>query len=71
MPVAWVRAIMKLPFPASIDDRLQKLMDGNTEGQLTPEEYSELEELVDLNEQISLARGRARIVLNEAKRRQG
>lgn len=71
IPVSWVRAIVELPFPSSVDDRLQELMDGNTEGQLTPHELLELEELVGWSQQMSLVKAQARIVLKEVDGRQG
>ena len=42
---------------------LQKLMDRNTNGLLTPEEREELESLADWSERISLMRAEALLVL--------
>lgn len=38
---------------------MQRLMDRNTEGSLSPEERQELEALVDMSEELSLVRAEA------------
>jgi len=59
MPSDFVESPCQLRLPVRTDDRLQVLMDRNTEGQLTPEERNELESLADLSETLSLIRARA------------
>jgi len=58
-PLEWVETVGDLRLPAKADDRLQELMDRNTEGLLTDPERSELEALVELSETISLVRAEA------------
>ena len=58
-PLNWVESVSELKLPARADRRLQQLMDRNTEGQLTPEERADLEELVELSEVLSLVRAEA------------
>jgi hypothetical protein len=62
-PVQWVEAIGRLRLPGRSDARLQTLMDRNNEGQLTAEERSELEALVELSESLALVRGEALLLL--------
>ena len=54
-----VEEVASLRFPPRADHRLQRLMDRNTEGQLTLEEREELESLVELSESIALVRAKA------------
>jgi hypothetical protein len=58
-PIDWVQSVSELRLPASADRRLQKLMDRNTEGQLTAEERADLESLAELSEKLSLVRAEA------------
>jgi hypothetical protein len=58
-PLELVEAIAALRLPPKTDRRLQELMDRNTAGQLSPEERSDLESLVELSESISLLRAKA------------
>jgi hypothetical protein len=58
-PVDFVEALAGFRFPAKSDQRLQTLMDRNTDGTLTAGERDELESLVELSETMSLVRGRA------------
>jgi hypothetical protein len=62
-PVDLIESIADMRFPAKTDARLQKLMDRNTNGELTPDERTELESLVELSETISLVRAKALRVL--------
>jgi len=62
-PVEWVESVSDLRLPAKADERLQHLMDRNTEGLLTETERAELETLVELSEQLSLVRAEALHVL--------
>ena len=55
----WVEAVSGLRLPPQVNDRLQHLMDCNTEGLLTEAEQAELEMLVDLSEQLALVRATA------------
>jgi hypothetical protein len=58
-PLDWVESVSELRLPPSADRRLQRLMDRNTEGQLTAEERVDLESLVELSEKLSLVRAEA------------
>ena len=58
-PLEWVEAVSGLRLPPQVNDRLQYLMDRNTEGLLTDTEHAELETLVDLSEQLALVRATA------------
>jgi hypothetical protein len=58
-PIDWVQLVSDLKLPPKADSRLQRLMDRNTEGQLSAEETADLEELVELSEAISLVRAEA------------
>ncbi len=62
-PVEWVESVSGLRLPPKADERLQALMDRNTEGLLTDTERAELETLVELSEQFSLVRAEALQVL--------
>ncbi len=58
-PVGWLEFCAEIRLPQKFDERLQDLMDRNTEGQLTANERLELEGLVVLSEELSLVRGQA------------
>jgi hypothetical protein len=58
-PVELVEAMASLRFPPKADRRLQRLMDRNTEGLLSPDEKEQLETLVELSESLSLVRAQA------------
>jgi hypothetical protein len=58
-PVEWVESVRDLRLPPKANERLQQLMDQNTEGLLTETERTELETLVELSETLSLVRARA------------
>jgi hypothetical protein len=62
-PVELVEAMAALRLPMKTDSLLQRLMDKNTEGGLSPSEREELESLVELSEVISLLRAKALRVL--------
>jgi hypothetical protein len=62
-PVEMVEAIAALRLPRKADERLQALMDRNTEGMLKPEEKEELQAWVELSESIALVRADALQVL--------
>lgn len=49
--------------PRSTQRRLVRLMDLNSEGALTADQARELKSLVELNERLSILKGRARLVL--------
>jgi uncharacterized coiled-coil protein SlyX len=53
-------------FPSPVQAKLDRLMDKNNEGKLTPGEYEELGALVDLNELVTLLKGQARLLLSLA-----
>ena len=58
-PVEWVESVGDLRLPPKANERLQQLMDRNTEGLLTETERIELETLVELSETLSLVRAGA------------
>jgi hypothetical protein len=58
-PVEWIESVSGLRLPPRANERLQQLMDRNTEGLLTESERAELETLVELGEQLSLVRAQA------------
>jgi hypothetical protein len=62
-PLDFMEAVADLRFPPRTDQHLQRLMDRNTNGQLSPAEREELESLVELSERMSLLRARALHVL--------
>jgi hypothetical protein len=62
-PVEWVETVGRLRLPGKTDQRLQRLMDRNNEGALTPPEREELESLVELSESLALIRAEALLLL--------
>lgn len=62
-PVEWVESVSDLRLPSRANERLQQLMDRNTEGLLTDAECAEFEALVELSEQLSLVRAQALYLL--------
>jgi hypothetical protein len=62
-PVEFVKSIADLPFPPKVNERLQELMDRNSEGTLTADERAQLEALVELSETLSILRGKAILLL--------
>ena len=58
-PIEFVESLAGMRFPVKTDLRLQRLMDRNTNGELTRSERDELESLAELSETMSLFRGRA------------
>ena len=58
-PVEWVESVSDLRLPSRANERLQQLMDRNTEGLLADTERVELEALVELSEQLALVRAQA------------
>ena len=62
-PVEWVESVGELLLPSRANERLQQLMDRNTEGLLTDAERTEFEALVELSEQLSLVRAQALYLL--------
>lgn len=65
-PLEMIEAVAALRLPAKADQRLQTLMDRNTNGLLTPSEREDLEVLVELSEEIALVRAQALSVLRRA-----
>lgn len=57
-PREWVEAVAALRLPPKQDARMQRLMDHNTEGELTAAEREDLEALVELSETLTLVRAR-------------
>jgi len=62
-PLTMVEAVAALRLPPKSDQRMQVLMDRNTDGELRSEEKEELEALVELSETIALVRAQALRVL--------
>jgi len=58
-PLEWVESVGSLRLPPKADQRLQELMDRNTDGLLTDTERADLESLVELSESLSLVRAEA------------
>jgi hypothetical protein len=58
-PVEWIESIGGLRLPESSDQRLQELMDKNTEGALSEAERRELMSFVDPSQRLSLIRAEA------------
>jgi len=54
-----IENVASLHFPPKADQRLQTLMDRNTNGLLTQEERDELASLVELSEAMALVRAQA------------
>ncbi len=67
-PREMVEAVANLRLPSKTDQRLQSLMDRNTNGELTPEERSDLESLVELSETIAIVRAQAIHLLGRTPR---
>ena len=57
--VEWIKTVGELKLPVKADQRLQKLMDRNNEGQLTEVELADLEYFFYFFEQLSLVRAEA------------
>lgn len=57
--------IAREQMPTVRQERMQILMDGNTKGTLTYEEYRELEQLVDQGQRLMLRKGKAAALLTE------
>ena len=68
-PVDWIESVGDLRLPSKADDRLQLLMDRNTEGLLNQVEREELEALVELSERLALVRAEAWQILGREPRR--
>lgn len=62
-PLEMVEAVAALRLPPKANQRLQILMDRNSNGTLTGGEREELEALVELSETLSLVRAQAFHVL--------
>lgn len=62
-PLEMVEAVAALRLPPRADQRLQVLMDRNTNGALAPDEREELETLVELSETLALVRAQALYLL--------
>ena len=66
IPVQFLVEMAGIEFPASTQEKLDRLMDKNNEGLLSAEEREELKALVDINERVSLIKGRAKLFLKTA-----
>ena len=65
-PLELVESVAAMRFPPRTDDLIRRLMDRNTNGELTPAEREELEALVELSEAIALVRAKARWALGRS-----
>src|SRR5262249_21118399 len=63
---AILEELCEFRFPERTDARIQRLMDRNNEGLLTPEERDELEAYVEINQKLSLLRGEALLALGRS-----
>lgn len=66
IPKDLLEAVAQLRLPAKTDQRLQELMDRNTNGRLSQAERDELEAMAEWSENISLIRARAMRVLGRS-----
>ena len=57
--------IAREQMPISRQERMQVLMDGNTKGTLSEDEYKELEHLVEQGQKLMLRKGKAAALLTE------
>lgn len=64
-PVGWIESVGNLRLPSKADQRLQALMDRNTEGRLAEEEREELAALAEWSERLSLVRAEAFQILGK------
>jgi hypothetical protein len=62
-PLDFVQELAAFQFPASTQERLDRLMERNAEGVIEPAEREELKALVELNERLSILKGRALLLL--------
>ena len=62
-PVAMVESVAELRLPPGSDSRLKTLMDRNTNAELSEDERTELESLVELSQVMSLVRAQALQIL--------
>lgn len=62
-PLELAEAVAALRLPQKADQRLQELMDRNTQGLLTATERIDLEALAEMSENISLLRAKALLLL--------
>jgi len=67
-PLHMLEAVAALRLPPVSDRRLSRLMDRNTNGDLTADERDELESLAELSETISLLRAQALAALGRSPR---
>ena len=65
IPIQLHEEMASFQFPVSTQERLDRLMDKNNEGLLEKNEGEELQGLVDLNERVSLLKGRAQLFLRQ------
>jgi hypothetical protein len=65
-PLHMLEAVAALRLPPVSDRRLSRLMDRNTNGDLTTDERGEVESLAALTETISLVRAQALAVLGRS-----
>lgn len=59
IPRELVEALSEFRFPPQADAHLQRLMDLNNDGRLTPAQREELQGLVEMSERMSLFRAQA------------
>lgn len=61
-----LKEIAMFTFPVPVQVRLERLMERNNEGELTPDEREELRSLVNLNELVSILKGWTQLLLRFA-----
>lgn len=64
-PVDLMEAVAHLRLPLHADRQLQRLMDANNNGNLTPSDREQLADLVEWSESLSLLRAQALHLLGE------
>lgn len=67
IPAGFLEEMAAFQFPPSIQEQIAKLMDKNTEDQLSKDEHKELRALVDLSESVSIMKGRAKLLLHQTR----
>jgi hypothetical protein len=65
IPAEFLEEVADFQFPPAIQDQIARLMDKNTEDQLSEDERKELQALVELSELVSLMKGRAKLLLRQ------
>lgn len=65
--VEFLEEMAEFQLPPSVQEQLAKLMDKNTEDQLSKDEQKELQALVEFSESVSIMKGRAKLLLHQTR----